>query len=113
MVNWFIYIFFVFFLILFFVYVFGNRETIDINDLKIDSEYSFFNNSQGKTAYYSIGDDSSEPLILIHGVTVPSHYYKKIATSLSEIGYKVYVYDHFGRGWSERPFTNYDKELYV
>ena len=77
MVNWFIYIFFVFF-ILFFVYVFGNRETIDINDLEIDSEYSFFNNSQGKTAYYSIGDDSSEPLILIHGVTVPSYYYKKL-----------------------------------
>ena len=112
MVNWFIYIFFVFFLILFFVYVFGNRETIDINDLEIDSEYSFFNNSQGKTAYYSIGDDSSEPLILIHGVTVPSHYYKKIATSLSEIGYKIYVYDHFGRGFSDRPKIKYNMHNY-
>jgi len=112
MVNWFIYIFFILFLIFFFVYVFGNRETIDIGDLEIDSEYSFFNNSHGKTAYYSVGEDNNEPLILIHGVTVPSYYYKKIAISLSEIGYKVYVYDHFGRGYSDRPKIKYNMHTY-
>ena len=112
MVNWFIYIFFVFFLVLIFVYFFNNRESIDINDLEVDIEYSFFNNNQGRTAYYSIGDDSSEPLILIHGVTVPSYYYKRIANSLSEIGYKVYVYDHFGRGFSERPKIKYNMYAY-
>ncbi|MAU38991.1 MAG: alpha/beta hydrolase [Rhizobiales bacterium TMED94] len=112
MVNWFIYIFFVFFLMLVFVYFFYNRETTDINDLEIDIEYSFFNNNNGRTAYYSIGEDSSESLILIHGVTVPSHYYKKIATSLSEIGYKVYVYDHFGRGFSDRPKIKYNMYTY-
>ena len=53
---------------------------------------------RGKTAFYSTGKNESEPLILIHGVSVPSYYYKKIATSFSEIGYKVYIYDHFGRG---------------
>ena len=101
-------IFFVFFLILFFVYVFGNRETIDINDLEIDSEYSYFENEQGKTAYYSTAKNDSEPLILIHGVSVSSYYYKKIATSLSQIGYKVYIYDHFGRGYSDRPKIKYN-----
>ena len=54
----------------------------------------------------------SEPLILIHGVSVPSYYYKKIATSLSQIGYKVYIYDHFGRGFSDRPKIKYNMENY-
>ena len=112
MVNWFVYIFIVFFLILIFAYFLNNRETIDINDLEADIEYSFFNNKNGKTAYYSIGEDSSEPLILIHGVTVPSYYYKKVAKSLSEIGYKVYVYDHFGRGFSDRPKIRYNMYAY-
>ena len=112
MVNWFIYIFIFFFLILSFIYYFGNREKVDINDLEKDNEYSFFINSQGKTAYYSIGNDISEPLILIHGVSVPSYYYKKIASNLSQIGYKVFVYDHFGRGFSDRPKIKYNMHAY-
>ena len=112
MVNWFIYIFIFFFLILSFIYYFGNREKVDINDLEKDNEYSFFINSQGKTAYYSIGNDISEPLILIHGVSVPSYYYKKIASNLSQIGYKVFVYDHFGRGFSDRPKIKYNMQAY-
>ena len=112
MVNWFIYIFIFFFLILSFIYYFGNREKVDINDIEKDNEYSFFVNSQGKTAYYSIGNDISEPLILIHGVSVPSYYYKKIASNLSQIGYKVFVYDHFGRGFSDRPKIKYNMQAY-
>ena len=112
MVNWFIYIFFAFFLLLTFIYFFNNRESTHISDLETDIEYSFFNNNDGRTAYYSIGEDDGEPLILIHGVTVPSYYYKKIATNLSEIGYKVYVYDHFGRGFSDRPKIKYSMSAY-
>ena len=110
MVNWFIYIlsFLFLFIVLFLIYFIGNRENLDISELKSDEEYLFFENSHGKTAYYSMGSDEGEPLILIHGVTVPSYYYKKIAARLSKIGYKVYAYDHFGRGFSDRPKIKYD-----
>jgi len=111
MVNWFIYILSLI-VILFLIYFFGNRENINVSELISQEEYSYFENNQGKTAYYSIGSNSSEPLILIHGVSVPSYYYKKIATSLSQIGYEVYVYDHFGRGFSDRPKIKYDMYAY-
>ena len=32
---------------------------------------------------------------------------------LVDAGYKVLVYDHFGRGFSERPSVVYDQDLYV
>lgn len=112
MVNWIICIFFIFFIFLFLIYTFGNREKIHFNDFKQEEIYSFYENDQGKTAYYLIGKDNSEPLILIHGVTVPSYYYKKIAQSLSKIGYRVYAYDHFGRGFSERPKLKYEMNMF-
>ena len=90
MVNWFIYILLAI-ILLFLVYFFGGRESIQVNELTLNEEYSYFENDQGKTAFYSTGKNESEPLILIHGVSVPSYYYKKIATSLSQIGYKVYT----------------------
>ena len=111
MVNWFIYILFAI-IILFLVYLFGDRENIQFNKLILDEEYLFFENDQGKTAYYSKGKNQSEPLIIIHGVSVPSYYYKKIANDLSQIGYKVYVYDHFGRGFSDRPKIKYNMQDY-
>ena len=85
MVNWFIYIssFLFLVIVLFLIYFIGNRENLDISELKSDEEYLFFENSHGKTAYYSIGSDEGEPLILIHGVTVPYYYYKKIQEVLN------------------------------
>ncbi len=111
MVNWFIYILLAI-ILLFLVYFFGGRESIQVNELTLNEEYSYFENDQGKTAFYSTGKNESEPLILIHGVSVPSYYYKKIATSLSQIGYKVYIYDHFGRGFSDRPKIKYNMKTY-
>ena len=111
MVNWFIYILLVI-IILISVYFFGGRENIQVNELNLNEGYSYFENEQGKTAYYLTGKNNNEPLILIHGVSVPSYYYKKIATSLSQIGYKVYTYDHFGRGFSDRPKIKYNMETY-
>ena len=111
MVNWFIYILLVI-IILFSVYFFGGRENIHVNELTLNEGYSYFENEQGKTAFYSTGSNESEPLILLHGVSVPSYYYKKIASRLSQIGYKVYIYDHFGRGFSDRPKIKYNMEAY-
>jgi len=115
MVNWFIY--FLYFLLalifsFFLIYILGNRETSNIDNLRTQEFYSYFDGKNGKTAFYSLGNDNDEPLILIHGVSVPSYYYKNVATHLTEIGYKVYLYDHFGRGFSDRPTVKYDMSLY-
>ena len=41
MVNWFIYIFLAI-ILLFFVYFFGGRESIQVNELTLNEEYSYF-----------------------------------------------------------------------
>ena len=81
MVNWFIYILLVI-IILFSVYFFGGRENIQVNELNLNEGYSYFENEQGKTAYYSTGKNDSEPLILIHGVSAVSYTHLTLPTIL-------------------------------
>ena len=58
-------------------------------------------------------DSNGEEVILIHGFSTPSFVWGGLIDNFCQSGFKVLVYDHFGRGFSERPRTNYDKELYV
>ena len=61
-------------------------------------------------------DDSKEikgTMVLVHGFSTPSFVWGGLINNFTSSGYKVLVYDHFGRGFSERPRINYDKELYV
>ncbi|MEM6618305.1 MAG: alpha/beta fold hydrolase [Pseudomonadota bacterium] len=52
-------------------------------------------------------------LVLIHGLTNPSFIWRDMLPALTAAGYRVLVYDHFGRGFSDRPWTQYDMDFYV
>jgi pimeloyl-ACP methyl ester carboxylesterase len=54
-----------------------------------------------------------EIVVLVHGFSTPSFVWKGLLNRLTESGFKVLVYDHYGRGFSERPKTRYSKDLYV
>ena len=56
---------------------------------------------------------NGETLVLVHGFSTPSFVWGGLIDNFCNSGFKVLVYDHFGRGFSERPRINYDKELYV
>jgi len=56
---------------------------------------------------------NNEVLVLVHGFSTPSFVWGGLIDNFCKSGFKVLVYDHFGRGYSERPSVNYDKELYV
>ena len=58
-------------------------------------------------------DSNGESIVLVHGFSTPSFVWGGLIDNFCNAGFKVLVYDHFGRGFSERPSTNYDKELYV
>ena len=61
-------------------------------------------------------DDSKEikgTMVLVHGFSTPSFVWGGLINNFTSSGYKVLVYDHFGRGYSERPRIKYDKDLYV
>ena len=61
-------------------------------------------------------DDTSEKkgtMVLVHGFSTPSFVWGGLIKRFTDSGYKVLVYDHFGRGFSERPRIKYDKNLYL
>ena len=57
--------------------------------------------------------ENGEIVILVHGFSTPHFVWDQVKNFLLERGYKVLVYDHFGRGLSERPSIKYDSTLYV
>ena len=55
---------------------------------------------------------ASAPLVvLIHGFSTPSFVWDDHIEPLTQAGFRVLTYDHFGRGFSERPRRKYDADL--
>ena len=55
----------------------------------------------------------SEPVILVHGFSTPQFVWDGMVQFITDQGFRVLVYDHFGRGYSERPRIKYDHNLYI
>lgn len=59
------------------------------------------------------GKSVSAPIIVMsHGFSSPSSIFTTNATALAKSGYRVLIYDHFGRGWSDRPSGPYNDSFY-
>lgn len=54
----------------------------------------------GRTRYRWIGGVRGPVIVAVHGLTTPSEVFEQVATELTEIGYRVLVYDLYGRGGS-------------
>lgn len=57
--------------------------------------------SQGRTHYQWLGPDRGPVAVCIHGLTTPSFVWRGMAKGLALMGFRVLVYDHYGRGYSE------------
>lgn len=66
----------------------------------------------GVTHYEAAGADTAKVIVLIHGFSVPYYIWDNIYDSLVQQGFYVIKYDEFGRGYSDRPVTDYTPELY-
>lgn len=51
-------------------------------------------------------------VVLIHGLSTPSLIWKDVAHTLADSGYRVLLYDLYGRGYTEAPKTEYNAALY-
>lgn len=78
-----------------------------------DSNHHYFNSKFGLTHYYVLGPESGKRIVFIHGITAPSLTLKHFLSKLASKGFRVLCYDMFGRGFSDCPGNNYDRELYV
>ena len=58
--------------------------------------------SQGVTHYQWIGPERGPVALCIHGLTTPSYVWHGMAKGLALMGFRVLIYDLYGRGYSDR-----------
>ena len=87
----------------------------DPETIKIPEQGNHADLKNGKLYYrwFLPEKDNGEILVLVHGFSTPSVVWEGVLPFLIDNGYKVLVYDHFGRGYSSRPKIKYSKSLYV
>lgn len=68
--------------------------------------------SQGVTHYDWIGPARGPVAVCVHGLTTPSPVWRGLAQGLSWMGYRVLIYDLFGRGYSDRPAGPQDQAFF-
>ncbi|MDC3086061.1 alpha/beta hydrolase [Pelagibacteraceae bacterium] len=102
-----------FLILILLIYLFSSFEKGNLDEYRQGSEYEFAKLSQGITAYKDIGNKDDPAIIVIHGATLPSEGFIGFCSGLSAKGYRVICYDQYGRGYSDRPITNYNMLLYT
>ncbi len=90
-------------------------ETSDLDDAtrKTAASGAFIRLSDGYTHYELGGSPVGEPVVLIHGFSVPYFIWDPTFQALTASGFHVLRYDLFGRGLSDRPRLEYDINLFV
>lgn len=69
--------------------------------------------SQGLTHFDWIGPEEGSPLVCIHGLTTPSYVWRALAPLLAVQGFRVLIYDLYGRGFSDRPRGRQSREFFL
>jgi pimeloyl-ACP methyl ester carboxylesterase len=57
--------------------------------------------------------EAEDSVVLVHGFSVPYFIYDPTFAFLTQAGFRVLRYDLFGRGFSDRPYTRYNIDLFV
>ena len=74
---------------------------------------SFVTLNDGVISYQWQGPVDGEKIVLVHGLSTPKFVWDANAAALAAAGYRVLRFDHFGRGFSDRPDVIYNEDLYV
>lgn len=89
-------------------------ETKELNELtRKEASGSFVQLSDGFTHYELSNPGGEETVVLVHGFSVPYFIYDPTFDFLTQLGFRVLRYDLFGRGFSDRPHTRYNIDLFV
>lgn len=74
---------------------------------------AFVQLSQGVTHYRWIGPTRGPVAVCVHGLTTPSAVWEAVARGLADQGFRVLVYDLYGRGYSDRPRGVQDQAFFL
>lgn len=73
---------------------------------------TFVSLPSGVTHYELANPYSENTVVLVHGFSVPYFIFDPTFEFLTKSGYRVLRYDLFGRGYSDRPRTRYNSDLF-
>ncbi|MEJ6396751.1 alpha/beta fold hydrolase [Yoonia sp. 208BN28-4] len=93
-------------------YLDSRRKTIN-DRARAGSGMKFADLSQGVTAYRWVGPTRGPVAVMIHGLTTPSIAFADLAEGVGQLGYRVLVYDLYGRGLSDAPSGKQDSAFFV
>jgi len=88
-------------------------ETQNLDAARANAPGQFVTLPDGVTHYELAGPPEGQPVVLVHGFSVPSFIWDPTFTGLAEKGFRVVRYDLFGRGYSDRPDVVYDQALFA
>ncbi|MEO9969943.1 MAG: alpha/beta hydrolase [Hyphomonadaceae bacterium] len=72
----------------------------------------FLTTDAGQLHYRWHGGGTGPVIVMAHGFSTPNFIFEQNADALVEAGFRVLTFDHFGRGWSDRPKAKYDPDFY-
>ncbi len=90
----------------------GETRTLD-DAARSKVSGSFIRLPDGCTHYELAGPQSAEPVVLVHGFSVPYFIWDPTFGDLVSAGHRVLRYDLIGRGYSDRPRLPYNMDLFV
>lgn len=73
---------------------------------------AYANMKDGRTCFDLDGKAPAEAVVFVHGFNSPSYVWGKLPSMLRDAGYLTLTYDLYGRGGSDRPWADYDLDLY-
>lgn len=89
------------------------RYRIEMSDGRRGSAPGLFAElSQGVTHYQITGPAEGPLVVCVHGLTTPSFVWGPLSKGLTAAGFRVLVYDLYGRGYSDRPEGTQDKAFF-
>jgi pimeloyl-ACP methyl ester carboxylesterase len=98
---------------LFGMYFLLNPEKKNLDEAaRVKAGGSYTALSDGITHYSLEGSDGKPVVVLVHGGITPSVTWDEYVPELTSAGFQSLIYDHFGRGYSDRPDAVYDRALY-
>jgi len=68
--------------------------------------------SDGMTHYELLGTKDGPVVVLVHGATIPMWIWDPQIEAFTTAGFQLLRYDMYGRGYSDRPDADYNRELY-
>ena len=83
------------------------------SEVRNDLPGEFIELEDGVISYYWKGSQNGHIVVLVHGFSTPKFVWEGNVDALAAAGYRVLVFDHFGRGYSDRPDVTYNDDLYV